>query len=60
VRRHVCIVCGFVYDPSVGDPVGGIPAGTPFEELPEGWCCPECGAQKEMFEPEDAQSGVQA
>jgi len=51
MKRHVCIVCGYVYDPGQGDPVGKVPAGTDFEDLPEGWTCPECGAQKEMFEP---------
>ncbi|MBP7126839.1 rubredoxin [Myxococcota bacterium] len=50
MTRHVCIVCGYVYDPAQGDPVGRIPPGTTFEDLPEHWSCPECGAQKEMFE----------
>ena len=45
-----CLVCGYVYDPAMGDPDGGIPAGTPFEDLPDDWVCPECGAEKDMFE----------
>jgi rubredoxin len=45
-----CLVCGYVYDPAVGDPDSGIPAGTPFEDLPDDWVCPECGAEKDMFE----------
>jgi rubredoxin len=45
-----CLVCGYVYDPAVGDPDNGIPAGTPFEDLPDDWVCPECGAEKDMFE----------
>ncbi len=45
-----CIVCGYIYDPKKGDPENGIPPGTPFEELPEDWVCPECGAPKEDFE----------
>jgi rubredoxin len=45
-----CLVCGYVYDPAVGDPDGGIPPGTPFEDLPDNWVCPECGAEKDMFE----------
>lgn len=49
--RHVCTVCGYVYDPAQGDPVAGVSAGTAFEALPDGWVCPECGAQPEMFEP---------
>lgn len=50
--RYVCILCGYVYDPAEGDPEGGIPAGTPFEELPEDWVCPDCGVGKEYFEKE--------
>jgi len=53
MKRHVCIVCGYVYDPAQGDPIGKVPAGTAFEDLPEGWTCPECGAQKEMFEAQE-------
>ena len=45
-----CTVCGYIYDPEVGDPTTGISTGTPFEDLPEGWTCPDCGAGKEMFE----------
>ena len=51
--KHVCVVCGYVYDPAQGDPMQGVPAGTAFEALPDGWVCPECGAQPEMFEPVD-------
>ncbi len=53
MKRFVCEPCGYVYDPKVGDPVYGIEAGTPFEELPEDWTCPECGAEKDMFVPEE-------
>ncbi|ADD08684.1 rubredoxin [Candidatus Aciduliprofundum boonei] len=45
-----CMVCGYIYDPEVGDPDSGVPAGTSFEELPEDWVCPVCGASKDMFE----------
>ncbi len=45
-----CVLCGYVYDPDVGDPTSNIPAGTPFEDLPHDWVCPECGAGKEDFE----------
>jgi rubredoxin len=48
--KYRCTVCGYVYDPAVGDPEGGVTAGTPFEALPEDWVCPECGAAKDMFE----------
>lgn len=51
MTRYECIACGYVYDPAVGDPDGGIPAGTAFEDLPDDWECPACGATKAMFEP---------
>ncbi len=51
MKKYVCKVCGYIYDPSEGDPGAGIPAGTSFEELPENWVCPVCGVGKDMFEP---------
>jgi len=51
MTKYVCTLCGYVYDPEVGDDTADIPAGTPFEALPEDWVCPECGADKDMFEP---------
>jgi rubredoxin len=45
-----CIICPYVYDPAKGDPASGIPAGTPFEDLPDDWVCPECGTVKAMFQ----------
>jgi len=48
--KWVCQVCGYVYDPAVGDDEGGIPSGTSFEDLPEDWNCPICGAGKDDFE----------
>jgi rubredoxin len=47
----VCTCCGYVYDPVLGDPDGGIPPGTPFESLPDSWKCPLCLALKKAFEP---------
>jgi rubredoxin len=44
-----CTVCGYIYDPEKGDPDSNIPAGTPFEQLPENWTCPVCGAPKSQF-----------
>ena len=41
--------CGYVYDPAVGDPENGIAPGTPFEEIPEDWVCPDCGLDKPAF-----------
>jgi rubredoxin/CheY-like chemotaxis protein len=45
-----CLVCGYVYDPALGDPDSGIEPGTSFEALPDDWVCPDCGAGKDMFE----------
>ena len=50
MNRYRCTVCGYIYDPAIGDPDSGVEAGTPFEALPEGWVCPMCGAPKDMFE----------
>ena len=50
--RYVCTVCGYVYDPALGDPDNGIVAGTEFEDLPDDWVCPVCGAPKQDFEKE--------
>ena len=44
-----CTVCGYVYDPAVGDPDGGIKPGTAFEDIPDDWVCPVCGAAKSEF-----------
>ncbi|MGQ9857975.1 MAG: rubredoxin [Thermodesulfobacteriota bacterium] len=48
--RYECQVCGYVYDPAVGDPDNGVPPGTPFESLPADWVCPVCGAAKDQFQ----------
>ncbi len=52
MKKYVCGVCGYVYDPAKGDPDSNIPAGTAFEDLPDDWSCPVCGASKDQFEPE--------
>lgn len=52
MKKYVCNVCGYVYDPAAGDPDGKIPAGTAFEDLPDTWVCPVCGAEKSEFTPE--------
>ncbi len=51
MQKYMCIVCGYVYDPEVGDLTADIPPGTAFEDLPDDWVCPDCGVGKEMFEP---------
>jgi rubredoxin len=48
--KYVCTVCGYVYDPEVGDPDSGIAPGTAFEDIPDDWACPLCGVDKSMFE----------
>ena len=50
-KKYKCTVCGYVYDPELGDPENNIPKGTPFEKLPDDWTCPVCGALKSEFEP---------
>ena len=50
MKKYICTVCGYVYDPELGDPDGGIALGTAFEDIPEDWVCPECGVGKEDFE----------
>ncbi len=47
--KYECTVCGYIYDPDLGDADGGIKPGTPFEEIPEDWVCPVCGASKDQF-----------
>jgi rubredoxin len=51
MKRYRCLVCDHVYDPAEGDPAAGIPAGTRFEDLPDTWVCPDCGATKADFQP---------
>ena len=48
--KYICTICGWIYDPAVGDPDGGIDVGTAFEGIPEEWVCPECGVGKDSFE----------
>ena len=50
MQRWKCVVCGYIYDPAIGDPDNDVPPGTEFEAIPSGWVCPECGADKSQFE----------
>ena len=50
MSKYKCKICGYIYDPSEGDPDGDIAAGTPFADLPDSWVCPMCGAAKTEFE----------
>ena len=49
--KYRCTICSHTYDPEQGDPEGGTQPGTAFEDLPETWACPDCGATKADFEP---------
>lgn len=52
MKKYVCSVCGYTYDPEVGDPDNGVAPGTAFENLPDDWVCPVCGVAKSEFNPE--------
>ena len=52
MEHYVCQICGYVYDPEKGDPENDIAPGTKFEDLPDDWVCPICGAGKDDFEKE--------
>ena len=49
MAKYKCEVCGYIYDPAIGDPDSGVKPGTPFEALPADWMCPVCGADKGQF-----------
>ena len=51
MKKYICTVCDYIYDPAIGDPDSGIEPGTAFENIPDDWECPDCGAVKEDFEP---------
>lgn len=50
MKKYVCVVCGYIYDPSEGDPDNGVQPGTAFENIPDDWTCPLCGVGKDQFE----------
>jgi len=53
MKKYVCSICGYVYDPEAGDADSGIAPGTAFEDIPDDWVCPVCGVGKDQFEPEE-------
>jgi flavin reductase (DIM6/NTAB) family NADH-FMN oxidoreductase RutF/rubredoxin len=53
MKKYICAVCGYVYDPAQGDPDSGVAPGTAFEDIPEDWVCPVCGVGKDQFEVEE-------
>ena len=51
IGKWQCTICGYIYDPDFGNPDNGILSGTSYENLPEDWVCPVCGAQMDQFKP---------
>ena len=52
MSAHRCACCGYVYDEDAGHPREGFPPGTPFEQIPDDWPCPDCGVRDKVdFEP---------
>ncbi|AIK37053.1 rubredoxin [Bacillus pseudomycoides] len=51
MKKYICLPCGYIYDPEIGDPDENIEPGTSFGDLPEGWVCPVCGEDTEHFAP---------
>ena len=51
--KYVCMICGYVYDPAEGDPDNDVSPGTAWDDVPEDWVCPICGAGKDDFEKEE-------
>ena len=49
MAKWQCVLCGWIYDEAAGDPDGGVAPGTKFEDIPDTWVCPECGADKSEF-----------
>lgn len=55
VSRYRCEVCDYVYDEARGEPREGLPAGTPWAEVPDDWCCPDCAVREKVdFVPVEA------
>ena len=53
MKKYKCKICGYIYDPKYGDQSSGIAPGTAFDDLPDDWVCPVCGATKDQFESTD-------
>ncbi|MDD3223383.1 MAG: rubredoxin [Clostridium sp.] len=50
MKKYVCLVCGYIYDPAEGDPENGVAKGTSFKDISDDWVCPLCGVGKDEFE----------
>ena len=53
MSQYKCAICGYIYEPDLGDPDGGVAVGSLFQDIDGGWACPICGATKDQFEEED-------
>ncbi len=53
MKKYVCVVCGYIYDPEVGEESANVAAGTAWEDVPEDFLCPLCGVGKDQFEPSE-------
>ena len=49
MKKFICDVCGYIYDPAVGDPDNAVEPGTEFKDIPDDWVCPLCGVDKSQF-----------
>ncbi|XOF32679.1 MAG: rubredoxin [Candidatus Electrothrix sp. YB6] len=50
MKKYTCMICGYEYDPETGDPDNDVASKTNWEDVPEDWLCPICGAGKDAFE----------
>jgi rubredoxin len=53
MQKWRCTICDYIYDPEQGDPDNGVEPGTAWEDMPDDWVCPDCGVERDMFEPFD-------
>jgi rubredoxin len=53
MKSFTCVICGYTYEPAEGDPDNNVAPGTSFESVPGDWVCPQCGADKDEFQPTD-------
>lgn len=53
MKKWICTVCGYIYDEAMGDPEHGLAPGTRWEDVPDDWTCPDCGAGKGDFDMEE-------
>ena len=53
MKKYVCTLCGYIYDEEAGEPDEGVEPGRTWDEVPEDFVCPLCGADKSVFEEEE-------